>query len=65
MKYRVVIEVGYCDAFYDFDTPDEACNFAMIALSHQSVSEDTTRKKYISISMQIIDPKIKEEVESD
>lgn len=62
MKYRVIIKVGYCEAYFDFDTPLEAADFATIALSHHSESEDTKKKK---ISMEIINTEIEEEDESD
>lgn len=63
MMYRVIIEVGYCEAFFDFETADLACSFATTALLHQSENEDNKRKK--SIRLEIVNIEIKEEVESD
>lgn len=63
MKYRVIIEVGYCEAFFDFRTAEAACDFAASALSHQADSEDTKRKT--RICMEVIDTTKEKEVESD
>lgn len=63
MKYRVIIEVGYCEAFFDFDTPEGACAFATKALLHQVDSEDTKRKS--RISMELVNTTKEEEEKSD
>lgn len=63
MKYRVILEVGYCDAYFDFDDVEAACSFATTVLLHQSESDYTKKKK--SVRMEIINTEIKEEVESD
>ena len=38
--YRVVIKVSYCEAFFDFDSLNEACEFARTAVVHSAENED-------------------------
>lgn len=54
MIYRVMIKVGYQEAFFDFSENDQAMKFATDILSHQ-VSEEgkrITRK----VTLMIVDP---------
>ena len=59
MKYRVIIKVGYNEAWFEFDSPAEACDFATIAISQQVKSEDTCKKDHIRI--EVVDPTVQEE----
>lgn len=63
MIYRVLLYVGYNEAWFDFDNMIEARDFSRQILVHQSENEDT-RKKY-SVTIKVIDPNIaiEEEVE--
>ena len=58
MKYRVLIKVGYNNAYFDFDSMQSAGDFAVMALTHQVENEDT--KKKMSIGIEVIDPSLKE-----
>ena len=53
IKYRVILKVGYYETYFEFESSDQACNFAANALSHMVTSEDT--KKKTSINIQVID----------
>ena len=68
LKYRVILKVGYCDAWFDFDKHEEACEFASTALAHQCVNEDN-EKKTPYIQMRVIDTELeaqrKKEEEKD
>ena len=57
MKYRVIIEVVYCEAYFDFDDIESAGDFAKIALTHYAGNEDNKKRK-VKIRMDIIDPTI-------
>lgn len=61
MKYRVIIKVGYNEAWFEFDTPVEACNFATEAISKQVKNEDTRKTNHIRI--EVVDPTV--QVEED
>ena len=56
MIYRVILEVGYNDAWFDFDDISEAGDFARTILTHQSENDDTRNKRTVSIKL--IDPSI-------
>ena len=58
MKYRVILSVGYNEAWFEFDNADGACNFGALALAHMVSSEDTKKKTYIN--MQIVDKSLEE-----
>ena len=60
--YRVVINVGYNKAFFEFESAEDAAAFARIALKHMVSCEDTKKKS--SITMEIVDP-VAEEREDD
>ena len=53
IKYRVIIKVGYYATWFDFDSADQACNFATSALTHMVPNEDNSKKT--SINIQVID----------
>lgn len=61
MIYRVVIKVGYSDAYFDFDFMTEAGQFAETVLTHQTDSEDTHKE----VSVRILVLKSKDMGESD
>lgn len=52
MIYRVIIEVGYLRAFFDFDTPGYATSWAATALETSNGCDDTDQKT--KIIMEII-----------
>ncbi len=54
MKYRVVFKVSYNEAWFDFDTIEEAGEFAKTLLVHQVESPDSKRKSTIRI--EVINP---------
>lgn len=59
MIYRVVLKVGYCEAFFDFADVTVACDFACQALSHSVECEDT--KKATKITLLIVNPAAEKE----
>lgn len=63
MKYRVIIKVSYQEAWFEFDTAADACNFATIAISHQVKSEDTRKTDHIRI--EVVDPTVEVEEEDE
>lgn len=65
MKYRVILKVNYYEAWFEFDTVEEAGEFAKTILMHQVESEDNKRKSMIRL--EVIDPALqkKEDVEDD
>ena len=63
MKYRVIFKVSYNEAWFDFDTIEEAGEFAKTILVHQIESPDSRRKS--NIRVEIINPEVEEENEDD
>lgn len=63
MKYRVILKVSYNEAWFDFDTIEEAGEFAKTVLVHQSDSDDSKRKS--SIRIDVINTEAEEENEDD
>lgn len=63
MIYRVIIFVGYHEAWFDFDDIDDAGAFARIILAHQTTNEDT--KKPVKITIQVINIDAEEESEDE
>ncbi len=57
MIYRVIMEVGYREAWFDFDDAETACSFAQLMLTHQTPNEDTCKKDHIEL--RVIDTTIK------
>lgn len=65
MKYRVILKVNYYEAWFEFDTVEEAGEFAKTILTHQVESEDNKRKSMIRL--EVINPALQkqEDVEDD
>lgn len=60
MMYRVILEVGYHNAFFDFGTASTAVDFAVTALQTSVGCDDTDRA--LIIKMEVInDESVKEE----
>lgn len=59
MFYRVILRVGYSEAWFNFTDIKEAAEFARLVLEHQELNEDTTLKRSISIKV------IKESIKVD
>lgn len=55
--YRVILKVGYSEAWFNFADIKEAAEFARIVLEHQELNEDTTLKR--SINVKVIKESIK------
>lgn len=53
MKYRVIVKVSYQDAWFEFDSIEEAGAFAESVLVHQIPNEDTNKKSFVTI--QVVD----------
>ena len=51
MKYRVVLEVGYNVAWFEFTSMEAAGEFAKTILMHQVESEDTRKKSKVRIDV--------------
>ena len=62
VKYRVVIKVSYNEAWFEFESADQACNFATNALTHMVSNEDG--KKSVKIRIEVVDVEA-EETEDD
>ena len=63
MKYRVILEVGYNTAWFDFDDIADAGDFAKTLLMHQVANEDTKHKT--KIRLEIVDTTITDAEEDD
>ena len=61
MIYRVVLNVSYYKAYFDFKNADRACNFASIALEHSATSKD--QDKLTKISIVVVNPNEEDEEE--
>jgi len=61
MKYRVILKVNYYEAWFEFETIEEAGEFAKTILIHQVDNEDNKKKSTIRI--QVIDTSIEESEE--
>ena len=51
MIYRVILKVGYNEAWFDFDTIEEAGEFAKTILVHQTENEDSKRRSVIRLEV--------------
>lgn len=49
MKYRVILKVGYNEAYFEFDDINRAAEFAGEILVHSVKSDDTDKKTSVSI----------------
>lgn len=54
IKYRVILKIGYDEAWFEFENAVEAINFATVALQSMVANEDTNKKTKITI--EIINP---------
>ena len=59
--FRVILKVGYNEAWFEFESAEDACAFAKNALVHMADSEDQKRKTYIS--MQAVDKSLEDKEE--
>lgn len=51
MIFRVTLKVGYNRAFFDFNSAQDAGEFASNALAHSVSSEDTDKETYVAIKV--------------
>lgn len=49
MKYRVIVKIGYHEAWFDFEGIQAAGEFAKTVLIHQTENEDTPKKASVTI----------------
>jgi hypothetical protein len=63
IKYRVVIKVSYNEAWFEFDSADQACGFATNALTHMVSNEDC--RKSAKIRIEAVDIEAEKEEEDD
>lgn len=63
MKYRVILKVGYSNAWFDFDNLNDAGEFAKVALTHSIGNDDT--HKYVDVSIKCVNPETEKEEEDD
>lgn len=49
MKYRVIVKIGYHEAWFDFEDMADAGEFAKTVLTHQAPNEDTRYKTSVNI----------------
>lgn len=55
MLFRIVLTIGYRDAYIDFYNGEEAAKFAATIMAHYVQPED--EEKLIKVNIQVIDPK--------
>lgn len=60
--FRIILKVKYHEAWFEFDSAEEACAFAKTALEHMVNSED--QKKESLISIQMVDKSLEEQEEN-
>lgn len=58
MLYRIILTVGYRDAYIDFYNCEEAAEFATTIMEHYKQPED--EEKLIRVNIQVINPTISE-----
>ena len=63
MKYRVILKVGYNEAWFEFNEIQDAGEFAKSILMYHVDCEDTKRKSSVRIDM--IDTTIESEEDED
>ena len=63
MKYRVVLKVSYNEAWFDFDSAEEACKLAELLLTSMVDSDDQKRKAVIR--MDIINTAVESDEDED
>ena len=63
ISFRVVINVGYYAAWFDFEDAEQACIFATNALTHLTPNEDN--RKETSISIRVVDLEAEKEKEDE
>lgn len=51
MIYRVILKVGYNEAWFDFTDLSTAGDFARTCLTNQSLNDDTPKKSYVRIDV--------------
>ena len=64
MKYRVIFQIGYLDAWFEFDTIEEAGEFAKQILIHQVPSKDTAGRK-THVTIEVVDEEAEKEEKED
>lgn len=63
MIYRVILHVGYNEAWFDFEDMNEAGDFARTILTKHQENEDTRKRNTVTIK--VIDPSIVIDEEED
>lgn len=51
LMYRVLIHVGYNDAYFDFDSVQDAADFASTALKHSKGCDDAKAAQCITMEI--------------
>lgn len=64
LKYRIILKVGYCESWFEFDDPTTACDFARTALLHQIVNKDN-EKRPMYVTMKIVDVELEAQREKE
>lgn len=63
MLYRIVLTIGYRDAYIEFDNVEDASKFATTLLEHYVKPDD--EKRIAKIAIEVLDPELKDEEEED
>ena len=61
MIYRIVLSIGYRDAYIDFDDATDAAKFACTLLEHYKKPED--EKNIVKVVIEVINPNAESEDE--
>lgn len=52
MYYRVILRVKYADAYFNFKSAQEACEFAETALLHSTGTDE--QEEYTKVELEVI-----------
>lgn len=63
IKYRVVLKVGYQEAWFEFETAKDATKFAEVALTNMVTNEDNKKKTHINLQVVDVEAEKREEEE--
>ena len=52
--YRVILKVSWRETYFEFDSMEQACNFATTALEHSAGNDDDTKNSSL-IVIRVVD----------
>lgn len=63
MIYRILLTLGYRDAYIDFDNCEEAAEFATTLMEHYKKPED--ENTLVKVVIQVINPAMQQEEDEE